>query len=315
MKTFIDQAGCDAADSTSYALGAVQYLVGVDGGGTGTRVRLSDRAGVLLGQGEAGPSALGQGTAQAWRNVLLALQAASLQAGIDPSDLSRFAVGLGLSGVSVTAQAEQFLAEQPGFAYVALDGDGFTTVLGAHGGAPGAVVAAGTGSVGEALRADGSRVCIGGWGWVIGDEGSGAWLGLKAIRHAVQALDGRVPAGALARAVWAQAGQSRETVLAWSAAAGQQGYATLAPLVFEQAPGDAVAEGFLLEAVAELEKLAHALDPEARLPLALCGSLALRLASRFSAAVRARCVTPQGDSAAGALHLIRTALTKIEMGS
>jgi glucosamine kinase len=289
----------------------IRYVLGVDGGGTGTRVRLSDRGGRLLGQGQAGPSALGQGTAQAWQHILEALQQAAAQAGVDAKDLSQIAVGLGLSGVSVVAQAERFMAEQPGFALGVLDGDGFTTVLGAHGGQPGAVVAAGTGSVGEVLRADGSRACVGGWGWLVGDEGSGAWLGRKAMQHAQQAQDGRAPAGALARAVWAQAGQTREVLLAWCAAAGQHGFASLAPLVFEQAQQDVVADGFLADAVIELEKLADALDPQGGLPLALAGSLALRLAPRFSERVRARCVAPQGDSAMGALHLIRAVLDEV----
>jgi glucosamine kinase len=65
--------------------------------------------------------------------------------------------------------------------------------------------------------------------------------------------------------------------------------------------------------VAELEKLAAALDPQGNLPLALCGSVALRLAPLFSGTIRARCVSPQGDAADGALLMIRGALT--EMGS
>jgi glucosamine kinase len=292
--------------------GAARYLVGVDGGGTGTRVRLADLQGRVLGQGDAGPSALGQGAEQAWRHIQQALQGAARQAGLSDLAPRDCAIGLGLSGVSVTTQAAEFLARQPGYALLALDGDGFTTVLGAHGGRPGAVVAAGTGSVGEVLRRDGSRGTAGGWGWIAGDEGSGAWLGLHALRHACQAMDGRVPAGSLARAVWAVAGAQPEAILAWGALAGQHAYAGLAPLVFDCAEQDAVAAALLAEAVAELEKLAHALDPEASLPLALCGSVALRLAPHFSGTMRARCVSPQGDSADGGLHLARSALQRIE---
>jgi len=289
---------------------AVQYLVGVDGGGTGTRLRLCELSGRLLGQDETGPSALGQGAEQAWRHIQQALQGAAAQAGLEDLDLGRCAIGLGLSGTGVQAQVDAFQALSPAYALVALDNDGFTTLLGAHGGRPGAVVAAGTGTIGEALRADGQRLYISGWGWVCGDEGSGAWLGLKAMRHAQQALDGRAEAGALARAVWAVAGQDRASILAWCAAAGQHGYASLAPLVFDHAPNDPVAAGLVADAVSELERLAHALDPQAELPLALCGSVALRLSSEFSGTIRARCVAPEGDSADGALHLVRSALQR-----
>ena len=304
---------CPSASQAPQALAGLRFLLGVDGGGTGTRVRLTNRTGHLLGQGEAGPSALGQGSEQAWRHIQQAVQAAAAQAGLGRLDLAHCAIGLGLSGASVPLQAQSFLAQQPGYTVLALDGDGWTTVLGAHGGQPGAVIAAGTGTIGEALRRDGSRVCISGWGWISGDEGSGAWLGLKAMRHTQQVLDGRAPGSALASAVMAVAGAEREAVLAWNAAAGQQGYARLAPLVFDcAAAGDGLAQSFVDEAVVELEKQAQALDPEASLPLALCGSVALRLAPLFSGTVRARCVAPQGDSADGALHLVRSTLDEMD---
>lgn len=289
-------------------LGDVRYVLGVDGGGTGTRVRLAEVSGRVLGQGEAGPSALGQGIAQAWSHIEQALSRAAEAAGLAALPRAEVAVGAGLSGGNELALAEKFIARQPGFAAVLLDNDGFTTVLGAHGGQPGAVMAAGTGVVGEALRRDGSRVCVSGWGWITGDEGSGAWLGLRAMRHAQQALDGRVPVTSLARAVWSVAGTSRTEVLAWCSAAGQHGFATLAPLVFEMAAQDAVARGFLAEAVEALEVLVEAVDPQHELPLALCGSIARRLKSEFSAGLQARCVEPQGDSADGALLMARTEL-------
>lgn len=289
---------------------AIRFLIGVDGGGTGTRLRLTDRAGRVLGQATAGPSALGQGVEQAWRHILQALQQAGRQAGCGRLDLAACAIGLGLAGVGLAAQAQAFIDQQPGFAALLLEHDGFTALLGAHGGQPGAVIAAGTGSVGEALRRDGSCVIVGGWGWQIGDEGSGAWLGQLAMRHAHQALDDRAKLGPLAQAVLALTGPSREALLAWGAAAGQSSYASLAPLVFEHADTDPTAARFIAAAVFELERIGRALDPAAELPLALSGTVALRLAPFFSAATRARCVTPQGDSADGALHLIRQALER-----
>ncbi len=291
------------------ALARVRYWVGVDGGGTGTRVKLADAAGRVLGQGESGPSALGQGVAQAWRHIQEALARAAEQAGVAGLSLADCALGAGLSGAHVMADAQAFIETQPGFAAVLLENDGYTTVLGAHGGAPGLVVAAGTGTVGEVLRSDGSRAIASGWGWVCGDEGSGAWLGLRAMAHAQQAQDGRVPVSELARRVWAVAGQDREAILAWCAAAGQHGYASLAPLVLDAAEaGDAAALALRAQAVAALEQLARSLDPQEELPLALAGSIAKRLLAHFSGNIRARCVESQGDSADGALLLVGSAL-------
>lgn len=291
--------------STGLAARTPRYLVGVDGGGTGTRLELRDAEARLLGRGESGPSALGQGVAQAWTHIALALQQAAAQAGLGAVAPADCAMALGLSGVTNEQQAQAFIAAQPGLALMVLDSDGFTGVLGAHAGQPGAVLVSGTGSVGEALRRDGSRVCVGGWGWANGDEGSGAWLGRRAMRHAQRVFDGREPDGRLAQALLDQAGRSREALLAWCAAAGQAGYAALAPLVFELAARDPWAEALLDEAVAELAKLVDALDPASDLPLALSGSVARRLVPRFEPGLQARLVEPRGDAVAGALLLLR----------
>ena len=84
---------------------------------------------------------------------------------------------------------------------VALESDALTTLLGAHAGQPGVIVAIGTGSVGEVLHADGSRHEVGGWGFPSGDEAGGAWIGMRAINHAQQVVDGRVPGSALWRSI------------------------------------------------------------------------------------------------------------------
>jgi glucosamine kinase len=276
-----------------------RWWVGIDGGGTGTRAVVADASGRVLGRGQAGASALGQGAEQAWRHIAEALA----QAAVPGLALSDCALGLGLSGSGVPAQLQAFLTAAPSVARLALITDGLAGVLGAHGGQPGGVLIAGTGSVAEALLPDGSRRMVGGWGWQIGDEGSGAWLGQQAMRLAQAAFDGRTSRGALAQAVFERVGSSREALLAFCANAGQGGYASLAPLVFAQEDCDPAADALLSRAALALDALAEALHPS--LPLALAGSIALRLAPRLHAGVQARCVPPQGDATAGALWLIQ----------
>ncbi|MEW6706303.1 MAG: BadF/BadG/BcrA/BcrD ATPase family protein [Pseudomonadota bacterium] len=287
----------------------IQYIIGVDGGGTGTRIRLTAPDGRVLGQGDAGPSALGQGVTQAWVHVQRAVAHAFDAAALAPAAPERCAIGLGLSGAHVASRREAFLSIAPRYARVLLADDGTTSLYGALGGRPGAVVAAGTGSIGEVLRADGRRVTVGGWGFGLGDEGSGAWLGLRALRHAQRAQDGRAVPGALAEGVWAVTGRSREDMLAWSERANQASYAQLAPLVFELETRDAFAAVLLREAVQALEQHAQALDPSGALPLVVTGSVGLRLKPRLAPAFQARLVEAAGDSADGALYLVRQALS------
>ncbi len=278
---------------------APRWWVGVDGGGTSTRAVVADADGRVLGRGEAGASALNQGVEQAWRHIGEAVA----RAGVPGLDLRDCALGLGLSGTGVPAQLQGFVAAEPGVARFALITDGLAGLLGAHGGRPGALLISGTGSVAEALLEDSTRRMTGGWGWQIGDEGSGAWLGQQAMKIAQAAFDGRAPRGALADSVYVAAGASREALLAFCAQAGQGGYASLARLVFEHEHDDAAAAALLDAAAQALDVLVAALHPS--LPLALAGSVALRLAPRLSPALQARRVEPQGDATAGALWLIR----------
>ncbi|MBB5205629.1 glucosamine kinase [Inhella inkyongensis] len=289
---------------------AVRYWIGVDGGGTHTRLRLWERRAadwVCLGEGQAGPSALGQGVGQAWRQIGEALAAAAVQAGHAVPHWAQCALGLGLSGANDPALAQAFRAADPGCARLALASDALTGVLGAHGGQPGALLIAGTGSVALALHADGRQVAVGGWGWLNGDEGSGAWIGKAVMQHAQRALDHRDPAGPLAQAIWARCGASAEALLAWCAESGQARYASLAPLAFDCAAQDPAAARLLQEAVQQLEAMVAAVDPQASLPLVLSGTVAARLAPQFSAALRARVVVPQGDALDGALRLLQSA--------
>lgn len=286
---------------------AVDYLVGVDGGGSGTRARVQRAGGEVIGTASAGPSALGQGIPQAWDHVLSAIRAAFQAAGLAAPAWGRCVLAAGLSGVSHAPWREAFVARNPGFAALQVESDAFTLLLGAHGGAPGAILIAGTGSIAEALHADGTRATVGGWGFRVDDEGSGGWLGLLAVRHGLAAFDGRANPSALARRVWMHCGDEREALQAWCATAGQFEFAQLARAVFDCEQSDPVAASLLQQATQKLEELALAIDPRGRLPLAIGGSIAERLAPRMRPFVRNRIVPARGDAVAGALTLAQRA--------
>lgn len=286
----------------------VEYLIGVDGGGSGTRVRVENLDGVELARGVAGPSGLMHGINQAWAAIMDAINAAFAENGRARPALGQMAIGLGLAGVHNKQWAAKFSAKNPGFAMLALETDAFTTLLGAHKGEPGAIIAIGTGSVGEALLPFGIRREVGGWGFPSSDEASGAWLGLRAVQHAQHALDGRAPATHFARAVIDFCGGERDSMFDWLARATQTNYAQLAPLVIEYAGSDAVARAIMCQAGEEVGKIAAALDPAGKVPIALCGGLAAPLREYIPAALQSRIVSAQGDAANGALQLIRRQL-------
>jgi glucosamine kinase len=286
------------------------YLVGVDGGGTGTRVLLVNAQGQELGRGSAGPSGLMHGAISAWNAILTAIDAAFLEAGITRPELSEVAVGCGLAGVNNKQWAMEFLETNPGFGGVAIETDAGTTLLGAHQGHAGAIIALGTGSVGEVMHADGSRREVGGWGFPSSDEASGAWMGLRAINHVQHVLDGRSPVDEFANAIINFCGGSRDAVFAWLGGANQTRFAQLAPLVIEYAAGNDKAKNILLDAGIEVEKMANALDPSGAMPIALCGGLADAIWTYLPEKLLLRVTKPKGDSALGALILVKNKFLK-----
>ncbi|MDY7807146.1 BadF/BadG/BcrA/BcrD ATPase family protein [Burkholderia stagnalis] len=279
----------------------ILYAIGIDGGGTGTRAVLADRQGRELAQGRGGPSGLGLGIERAWASIGVACADAFTRAGV-AFDWSRCALGCGLAGVNNAGWLAAFRAQAPLDA-LAVESDAYTTVVGAHGGAPGLIVALGTGSIAAALDAAGACRIAGGFGFPSGDEASGAWLGMRALAYAQQALDGRAPRDAFAGALLAETGAAdRDALVAWSCDANQTAYARLAPLVFAHRTHP-YAAALIAQAGDEIGKMIDALDPLHALPVALCGGLADALAPAVPARHAARLRAPLEDSAHGALRL------------
>lgn len=278
------------------------YLIGIDGGGTGTRAVVAARDGRVLAHGSAGPSGLALGVAPAWAALEAACRAAFAQAGLAFA-WRACALGCGLAGVNQRDWLAAFLAQAPGPAALEVESDAYTTLLGAHGGAPGVIVALGTGSIAASLDEDGVCRLAGGYGFPSGDEASGAWLGLRALAYAQQALDGRVPADALARDLFAHMGaHDRDSLVVWSSTANQTAYAQLAPIVLAHRGHPAAAQ-WLAQAGVEIGRMIEELDPRASWPVALCGGLGGALADTVPEPYRARLREPQADAATGALRL------------
>ncbi|MFB5154167.1 BadF/BadG/BcrA/BcrD ATPase family protein [Burkholderia orbicola] len=293
-------------------MAALLFAIGIDGGGTGTRAVLADRHGRELAQGRGGPSGLGLGIERAWASIGAACADAFTQAGL-AFDWSQCALGCGLAGVNNAAWLAAFRAQAP-LGALAIESDAYTTVVGAHGGAPGLIVALGTGSIAAALDAAGACRIAGGFGFPSGDEASGAWLGVRALAYAQQALDGRVPRDAFATALLAETGaQDRDALVQWSCDANQTIYARLAPIVFAHRTHP-VARVLIAQAGDEIGKMIDALDPQQALPVALCGGLADALAPAVPARHAARLRAPLDDSAHGALRLALQALRAAEAG-
>jgi glucosamine kinase len=288
-------------------MGARLYCC-VDGGASNTRVALYDDAGRRLGLTVAGPTSLTVRGTDAWNEILGALQNLSQAISLEGEYLSRTHFGIGLAGANNTAQRQRFIAAAPSVGALRVSTDAYITALAAHGGAPGAVIIIGTGSVGYRVEAAGRCRLVGGWGFPVGDEGSGAWIGRVAMGQAVKVHDtryrGRITG--MHRSIIEQCGRTRDELLDWLLGASPARYAEIAPLVVDCAGrGDSAALEIVNTAGREIDTLAEALDPGRHIPMALVGGLAEPLLPFLPETLRGWIREPSEEPLGGALMLAR----------
>jgi N-acetylglucosamine kinase-like BadF-type ATPase len=171
----------------------VTYFMGIDGGGSSLRVVIVDAALNVLAEahGETvNPSVVGHVVAA--ERVQAAIREALAQVGCDARAVS--AVGAGIAGAAPEHSAEwlqaTLSAALPGVPQ-ALASDVEIALVGAHGARLGILVLSGTGSCAYGVNAAGESLLVGGWGYLIGDEGSGYWIGRQALKCVAQIADQR----------------------------------------------------------------------------------------------------------------------------
>jgi len=169
------------------------FWLGIDGGGTNCRAAIVDEQGKIRGEGRAeAANFLRTGLDVAIRNIKNAINEACEQVPISPSQIT--AACIGLAGVSHPSHHQRMLAalkDELPFSEIMLETDARIALAGATGNQPGVVIIAGTGSIACGINARGRFARSGGWGPVMGDEGSGSYIGRRTLEAVVMAYDYR----------------------------------------------------------------------------------------------------------------------------
>jgi len=283
-------------------------FLAVDGGGTKCLARLADAKGQTLGEGRSGPANVRRGLPQAFAAVMDATAQCFEQAALAP-DYRRVVACLALAGAGEPdMQAELSRFAHP-FKAAIFTTDSHAACVGAHRGEDGGVIIAGTGSIGEAI-VRGGRHRVGGWGFPVSDEGSGAWLGLETVRRTLWALDGRASASPLLDEAANRFGHDPNTITRWASEAAPADFGTFAPLVFRHAgEGDTVARKLVTSAAGHVERIAEALLVSGARRLALMGGLAQPFEPWLSENMKRSLVRPAGDALDGGLQLARNSVS------
>ena len=158
-----------------------ELVFGVDGGGSGCRVAVSDPSGRVIGRAVGGPANFATDDIATLANVQAAIGDAAAACQITPQRVGASIAYIGLAGV-LTASDRAIVADALPFRRSIVSDDRETSVVGALGDAYGMLIAVGTGSIVAARSARDVR-CFGGWGLQLGDQASGAWFGREALRQ------------------------------------------------------------------------------------------------------------------------------------
>jgi N-acetylglucosamine kinase-like BadF-type ATPase len=181
------------------------YVIGVDGGQTSTLAVVVSTEGEIRGVGRSGPANHIHepgGPERRRRALTKAIDAALSEAGLKREDVSAACCGI----TGSTALVGDILREVLGVDLSRAERDVATALAGGTAGQPGVVVISGTGSAAFGISARGERIELGGWGYIMGDEGSGYDIGIRALRAATNAADHSGPPTALERGIPAHFG-------------------------------------------------------------------------------------------------------------
>lgn len=278
----------------------MRYFLGLDAGGSTCRARVIDDQGQLVGQAKGGPA-----NARIGIDALLEILKETIDSAlgaIAPSDVSAALgiAGLKRPGIEVALEANPF-----GFGTLKIVSDAHIACLGAHQGDDGAIVIVGTGSIGLMLQG-GLTAKVGGHGFPISGEGSGAYIGLQALIWLYRVSDGRALSEPLYEALLPAIGGTIEASYLWVDRAGPTDYAALAPMVLAAATnGEAAALEIMIQAGSAIGELVAAVLARGAKRCSLIGGLSEPILPYLPRPIAARLNPPLGDPIDGAILLAR----------
>src|SRR5688500_19589059 len=243
-----------------------KILIGADVGGTKTAVAVAED-GKVIGRADGPGGAVRPGRALVAATTITEVVRSALSAA---GRLAGDVLVVGAAGAGREPEREELrkaLRAENLAPTVVVTTDIDIALAAAFSDGPGIVVSAGTGSVAVGRDRTGKRHRIGGYGWQMGDEGSGYAIGRAALGAVSRAVDGRSPNTALSdRILRASRSADFDSLVRWAAGASPAEVAALAPHVLAvAAEGDPLAQGITDYAARELSQLAICLLPKMEL--------------------------------------------------
>lgn len=169
------------------------YYIGIDGGGTYSRIIAVDRDMKTIGKHTGYSTNISSNSYEkVLDNIKKLLMEFNHLTNTNLADCSGLCIGSAGIDTAENTQAMEKLLKEIGVACpLKVVNDAELILATETKGTPGVAIISGTGSIGYAIGKEGAKDRAGGWGYLIDDGGSGYWLGMQAIKHALLAYDGR----------------------------------------------------------------------------------------------------------------------------
>lgn len=254
-------------------------FIGIDGGATKTEARIEDSIGNVIGIGIGGPSNIRFSVPKAWESIYQSIHNAlsGSKIRLDSSGYD-FHIGLGLAGTGIKQAKDDFLNTPHKFKTLVLESDAHVACLGSHNGKNGAILNIGTGIIGYQI-CNGKINRISGWGFPHADTGSGAWLGMEAVRLTFSWLDNCVKPSNLLKRIFATCNNDLSELVKWANSSSATQFASIATIVLEEfEKKDPYAIELMKKSISEISSLILGLanrcpKPDNPLPCHLLGGL------------------------------------------
>lgn len=283
----------------------ITHLLAVDGGGTKTALRLTPLEPLTTDPFftlTTGPSSLTQQGSAAIATIKDAIEHSLEQCHLKAINVS---IVVGVAGAGNLELKQQLQKALAGYPYCIVITDAHISLLGANNGNAVNTIAIGTGSVAMTLTEDGETAQFGGWGFPIGDEAGGAWLGQQAIRALIESIE-TIQFSPLTDYLIQHFGHDRKALLQWLKTAKAADFAQLAPIVIEYAgQGCPNSQAILDEAYRHIDNLITKCCENNELDIAFLGSLGAYYQTHLNANWQKRVIKPKGNALDGATLLAK----------
>jgi len=286
-------------------------IIGVDGGGTRSRILLIDSATKeVLGRQESGPANINSSVDESWNSIIEGIEDI-LGHKISDIAVNQYNMTLvaGLAGTEISSACDDFKNHQYSNYFNSLDllSDGHIACIGALDGENGSLISIGTGTIGYQIQTGKEPNRVSGWGFPHSDEGGGAWLGIEAIRILFKALDKRIESSALLDFLFNKYENNLDQLIFLSNQKSQNWFGKAGSHVIEfyqeNGRGDRHLNDLMNKAANEIILIINALDTSSgsSLPICLAGGLSKFLIDWLPEHIQQRIVKSKSTPEEGAV--------------